>query len=306
MTTTKVFFPENLKAIQSWVLWKKEERDGRSTKVPYSSKYNGRASSTNSNTWSSFDYAVKKYESSEGEYNGLGIVISQDSGLIFMDVDHCFDEDGNVSDIGADVIESCHGKTFMERSQSGTGLHVLAFGEIPKSYKNSVNGTEMYNNGRFCALTGDALSACEIAHIQPIITSLYEKYRTKEKAPVVHSIACQSVQKEDEWIIRKASEHGYFSSLYRGEWTGRYKSQSEADVALCGILAFWTNCDYEAIDRIFRTSGLFREKWENRPDYRMRTIENACSHITETLDEYITRNERQEAREMERVYSSQW
>lgn len=300
-----VFFPENLKSLNAWVLWRKEERDGRQTKVPYSSQYNGRASSTNPKTWSSFERAQKKYESS-GDYNGLGVVISQDSGLIFMDVDHCFDTDGSVSDIGADVLELCQGKTFIERSQSGTGMHVLAFGTIPKSYKNSVNGTEMYDRGRFCALTGDALSVHEIAFLQPEISSLYEKYRTQEKAPVVHPRACHSVKKGDEWIIRKASEHGAFSSLYRGDWTGQYKSQSEADVALCGILAFWTNCDPEAIDRLFRTSGLYREKWEKRPDYRMRTIKNACSHIVETLDEYITRTAKEEARRMENVYSSEW
>ena len=53
-----------------------------------------------------------------------------------------------------------------------------------------------------------------------------------------------------------------------------YDSPSEADLAMCCKLAFWWQRDRDAIDRMFRQSGLSREKWE-RPDYRDATINKA-------------------------------
>ena len=35
-------------------------------------------------------------------------------------------------------------------------------------------------------------------------------------------------------------------------------------MALCMKLAFWSGQDKEQMDRIFRTSGLFREKWDQK------------------------------------------
>lgn len=69
-----------------------------------------------------------------------------------------------------------------------------------------------------------------------------------------------------------ASNGAAFRSLWEGRWEN--KSQSEADMALCSMLAFWTGNDPARIDSMFRSSGLYREKWE-RPDYRERTIQNA-------------------------------
>ena len=61
---------------------------------------------------------------------------------------------------------------------------------------------------------------------------------------------------------------------------GGYGSHSEADLALCGMLAFWTGGDATRIDSLFRQSGLYREKWD-RKDYRNRTITEALSGKTE-------------------------
>src|SRR5579862_7896733 len=70
------------------------------------------------------------------------------------------------------------------------------------------------------------------------------------------------------------SEH--FAALCRGEWEGRYTSQSEADLALSSKLLKITDGDQDLADRLFRQSGLNREKWERRQDYRKRTLELAA------------------------------
>lgn len=87
----------------------------------------------------------------------------------------------------------------------------------------------------------------------------------------------------DESLLDKIlrSRHGEkFTKLYKGEWQGNYPSQSEADLSLCSILAFWCQKDQAQIDRIFCKSGLFRPKWDERhgkDNYGNMTIERAIS-----------------------------
>ena len=47
------------------------------------------------------------------------------------------------------------------------------------------------------------------------------------------------------------------------------------------LLAFYTQ-DEEQLDRLYRRSGLCRQKWLDRPDYRRRTITQALSNLRET------------------------
>lgn len=64
--------------------------------------------------------------------------------------------------------------------------------------------------------------------------------------------------------------------LFNGDISG-YPSQSEADLALCRHLAFWTQHDKERVDCLFRRSKLMREKWD-KEEYRRRTIQKALKN----------------------------
>ena len=71
--------------------------------------------------------------------------------------------------------------------------------------------------------------------------------------------------KTDSELIDRilASKQGdKFRRLLDGD-ISKYPSHSNADYAFCKILAWWTN-DFWQIDRIFRSSGLYREKWDSR------------------------------------------
>jgi len=70
-----------------------------------------------------------------------------------------------------------------------------------------------------------------------------------------------------------------FKMLWQGMDEG-YESASEADLALCCILAFWTGGDYHKIDVLFRASKRMRMKWD-REDYRQDTILKALGQVTE-------------------------
>jgi len=79
------------------------------------------------------------------------------------------------------------------------------------------------------------------------------------------------------------------ASLYRGSTAG-YPSQSEADMALCSLLAFWTGGDATQMDRLFRNSGLMRPKWDevhfsDGATYGERTVERAIAGSEEFYSE---------------------
>src|SRR5262249_19789097 len=62
----------------------------------------------------------------------------------------------------------------------------------------------------------------------------------------------------------KAAKNGEkFKKLWSGDWSG-YPSQSEAELALAGLLAFWCAGDAARIDKLFRASGLMPPKWDER------------------------------------------
>jgi primase-polymerase (primpol)-like protein len=71
--------------------------------------------------------------------------------------------------------------------------------------------------------------------------------------------------------------------------TRGYESHSEADLALCSLLAFWTGGDRSRIDRLFGQSGLMREKWDevhyaDDSTYGKKTIERAVAGVSEYYD----------------------
>ena len=77
------------------------------------------------------------------------------AGVIGVDLDDCYDEDGRLSDMAAQVVTMLN--SYTERSPSGRGLHILACGTIPHSVKQP--GFEMYNELRYFTVTGNRLKA---------------------------------------------------------------------------------------------------------------------------------------------------
>jgi putative DNA primase/helicase len=135
---------------------------------------------------------------------------------------------------------------------------------------------ELYIGGitnRFAVYTGNVIENKPLRECSSaILTTLDKDMRRKEK---VKYSAKRDGNKADFDIIcnlRKQKNGEKFSKLYDNGDFSDYNSQSEADAALCALIAFRTGPDPEAIDSIFRSSALYRDKWE-RDDYRQSTIE---------------------------------
>jgi putative DNA primase/helicase len=112
---------------------------------------------------------------------------------------------------------------------------------------------------------------------------------TPAAAPINSDHVAQPVCIDDAALIEKmrsAANGSKFASLWSGDCS-EYPSESEADLALCSILAFWTGKDAGRIDGLFRQSGLMRDKWD-RDDYRQRTLAAA---IATTHDVYNAHHE---------------
>ena len=70
---------------------------------------------------------------------------------------------------------------------------------------------------------------------------------------------------------------------------GRLAVGSEADLALCSILSFWTNKTPRLIDSIFRKSGLYRPKWDEKHYSDGRTYgQETIARATELCKEVYT------------------
>lgn len=285
MQTTH-FFPLSDK--RNWILWKLETVNGRLSKVPYSAKYYGKASSTNPRTWTTFQEAKSQLDNSTF-YDGLGFVFSEPDRLVFIDIDHCI-KDRKLNDQALDII-SRFSHSYVELSQSGEGIHIITSGTIPKALKNSELGVEMYSTGRYCAMTGNAVFPFEPHEEQAVIDAIYTAYKRPEASPQhTRTLTAPSLKMAE--IIRKAMKSERFKELFLGNWQGSYPSQSEADLALCNSLAFWCDCDPELMSSVFSSSDLYREKWD-RAYYRSKTIQTAITNCKETYTEYRTRKQKE-------------
>lgn len=73
-------------------------------------------------------------------------------------------------------------------------------------------------------------------------------------------------------VARAADNADKFERLWRGQWEGEYRSQSEADLALMSMLGFYVRADDAQVLRLFRRSGLGQREKAHRGGYAERTL----------------------------------
>jgi len=296
--------PEELRKRDQWVCWKEEPRDGKPTKIPVTPGSDAFASSTDPETWASFETALEYADT--GNADGIGFVFTDDDPIVGVDLDDCRNpESGDVDDTALDIIERLD--SYTEISPSGTGFHVLIKGELPDG-RNRRGSIELYDTARFFTVTGDRLEDTlpRVARRQDALVAVHREYvqdtdpnpehesenrRSRNETETTGSVAYTDVDLEDEELLERAqnaSNGEKFERLWRGSTAG-YESQSEADMALCCLLAFWTGGDHQQIDQLFRQSGLLRDKWDevhyaDGSTYGEKTIERAVASTSEFYD----------------------
>jgi putative DNA primase/helicase len=269
--------PAELQARPQWVLWRFEHRNGQWTKPPFQPDYR-LADVTNPATWSSFNTVTAAYW--RHNFEGVGFVVTGADPFIAWDFDHCLDgsriTDRRVAEYVARLA------SYTEVTPSGTGLRVLVRGQLPDGGRRK-GSLEVYDAHRFVTCTGNPYQQARrsIMDRQHEVNAIHGEIFTTTRAPTRHqqAVTGYSAHTDDALLkLARAAKNGArFSALYDcGDWRGQgYPSQSEADLALCTLLAYWTQGDKARIDSLFRQSALMRGKWANRSDYRERTLNEA-------------------------------
>jgi len=222
-----------------------------------------------------FATALKMYHA--GEADGIGFMLGD--GFAGVDLDECRNVvTDEIDPWAAEIIGRF--PTYGEVSPSGTGIKLFCYGKLPEGRRRNGN-IELYSETRYFTFTGQRLECSPLestdcqTQIEELQREITPQKSAKPKPPRPETTL------DDQQLLDKAmgAKNGdKFRRLWEGKGNGT--SQSEDDLALCNLLAFWTGGDAERIDQLFRQSGLYRDKWE-RQDYRDRTIALALEDTTE-------------------------
>jgi len=241
-------------------------------KEPY--QPNGKhASVSNPKTWLTFEEAAGAVERG---CDGIGRMMHGDDGYVLIDLDHVIVNGELTPEAQADVAKL---DSFTEISSGGDGLHVWVRATLPEAGRKRA-GREMYMAKRFVVMTGRHLEGTPttIEDRQTETLELFNRWFPRKATPK-GSLPQTDVELTDGDLLYGvfgASNGGRMLAVWNGDTSG-YDSTSEADLALCGALAYWGG-SAEQIERLWLSSPLGeREKTQTRADYRQATIERALT-----------------------------
>ncbi len=242
---------------------------------------------------------------------GLAFVLTDKDPFFCIDIDKCVDERYQFNALAQEII-SLLPDVAVEISTSGTGLHVWGCFNSPLSeHKIVANGLEFYTRKRSIALTGNMVQGHIYQNYSRYLPIIIERY-LKRTTPTIAANAEWTTTHRHGWsgpasdqdlievALRSRNAKAIFgdSASFRDLWTanvdvlaGLWPSvkdsdfdHNKADLSLCAHLAFYTGCNCERMDLLFRQSALTRSKWEDREDYRRNTILLAVTNTHQVYD----------------------
>ena len=213
------------------------------------------------------------YDESGKQRGGIGLGIFR--GFSAIDIDHCIDENGVISEMAQDIINYC--QSYTEYSPSKTGIRIIfkTNNKIDKDnyyINNHKLGLEIYisdNTNKFVTITGNKLSGDEIAELD--IQYILDKYMKKGVFDI-------------DKILEKDAK---LKELWFATAPGSHADESERDAALCCKLAFYLKNDQLLIKQYFEESPyykskdtLHKKKWNGT--YGLETIKGAVTLVGQT------------------------
>lgn len=288
--------PEELKNLKQWVCFKAEQVIKEDGSIKYEKRlinpYNGKWARVNEpGDWAFFKNAreqMKKYNC-----DGLSLCLTDKEGKYLRNDIFCIDLD-KVLETPKDMIfehfesskiyEMFKGKTYIEYSMSGTGLHIFGYGKLKRPCLFRKGQIEMYDCSRFMSITGVKTpdSTSSLSYLQKELREANNKFIGKPVVIEQQVNRGTATESDFELIqkIRNSRQGKKFSQLFDNGATG---DESSADYSLCKILAFWTRGDERQMDSIFRQSALMRRKWDEmhgQITYGTMTMRNAIASTT--------------------------
>lgn len=263
--------PSELKMNGLWCGWRLTDKG----KEPFNLATGYHAKSNDESTFSTYPVLLNnihkylKFENNK-QVGGIGLGIFR--GYSAIDIDHCIDENGTISEMARDIIDFC--QSYTEYSPSGTGIRIIFKTQVRIDkdvyyIKNSNNNLEIYisnNTNKFVTITGNKLSGDIINEVD--ITYILDKYMKKG------SFNLEKVLAKDEKL----------ASLWNKKAPGSGSDESETDMALCCKLAFYLKNDELEIKKYFEMSPYFKSKDDAHKKkwfkgYDIETIRGANKYI---------------------------
>lgn len=285
------------------------------------------AHSNDPNSLATFDEAVarigkKAYVTAKGhgelyecEIAGVGIAFSN-TGVCGMDLDNVADKERRVVTREAgEIVRALD--SYTEISPSGTGLHVIFLGELPKDipsklaknkidiFKTEKAEYQLFDSG-YMTISGETVGKHELRDCTKEVVEVYEKYfrevepieklSTRRPSYYASSVVSCSGYTYERWLeeVKRLSDaeilDRIFSSgstgqkvqaLYNGDQSDYNNDHSRADQALCTFLYGFTS-DRDLTERLFRSSSLYRSKGKSRR-YLEHTLNKAAKDCTRLI-----------------------
>lgn len=298
-----------MRAKNRWIVCRltpKEGQPGKWSKDPIHHTTGHRTGSNDPNGWTDVHTAAAAARRMGPNYC-LGYCFDGQDGEFFIDLDGAL-VDGQWSPLAQQVLQVFAGAA-VEVSSSGTGLHV--FGRttsMPRhSSRNSQYHAELYSHDRFAAMTAQSMVGdCATDHTAALnwfaATYFPPGSASEHDADVPNEVDPRWRGPVDDAVLIRRALNGNgpsvafgikasFAQLYDADEAALAKffphdhkpfNNSDADMALFQRLAWWCGRWPERMERIARTSKLYREKWDSG-DYLQRTIATAVRRQEDVL-----------------------
>lgn len=261
--------------------------DGKLDKIPRNPLTGAPIDPTNANHWADYDTCAEAVAS--GKFKLLGMLLSGLDPYVVIDLDpHTPDDEAT-----AEKISQAFSDTYQEISAGGRGIHIICRGELPVDGCRR-GGVELYANRRYMICTGNTFLDNEIVEKQQLLTQLWVEVTSGATShrggpdlgnfdPDADDTDCRRSDAEILEIASTAENAAKFNALCAGQWAELgYPSQSEADLALFNMLAFYSDDNSQCV-RIFRMTALGRREKASRDDYMRYCMATARAAIAPSV-----------------------
>ncbi|MCK9234947.1 MAG: hypothetical protein M0P09_01370 [Acholeplasmataceae bacterium] len=224
-------------------------------------------------TWGTFEEAVASGLS-------IGYMLSPDDPYTIIDLDNKPERPASAATLEWYKRLTEEANSYAEVSVSGRGVHIVVKGTLPEGQGRRREGVEIYCQDRFMIMTGQVIEPYTVIHPrQELTTWLWEQLETNDAVKPASGFVRvdQPERLTDDQVMEMAwwADNGdKFQALWSGKWQEMgYPSQSEADLALMSMIAFYSDSDVQCL-RLFRKSGLGK---------REKAVKNDKYLLNETL-----------------------
>lgn len=282
--------PQELKMNALFCGWRLTENG----KVPFDLVTDNLARSNDPSTFVTYPtllHYCHKYLIDDKKVSGIGLGIFR--GYSAVDIDHCVDDNGELSEMAQDIVKYCD--SYTEYSPSGKGIRIIfkTNTNLDKDVyyiKNSNLGLEIYisdNTNKFVTLTGNKISGDNVKEID--IKPILDKYMKRPNPVSVSQEVVEMKYSGNVDLERIVEKDSKFRELWYKTAPGSGSNESELDLSLCNKLAFYYKGDATRINDAFMSSPYFRskdakhkEKWFK--DYGTNTIRMAIQFTANSIN----------------------